>query len=162
MARFRGCGVAPLLRSANSRFRVDACVAIPRVWSGVRRKRGREHHPKHLGVRHHLFWSLPIGRFHLHRGSGSNERRGNWYLHQFLGSANIRGGRFFHLMSGNLSHQIEHHLVPDLCSNRYAAVARRVEAVAARYGLPYNSRRQSRQFGSTWWNNLRLACPGDE
>ena len=105
---------------------------------------------------------FPSGVFTFTAAQVQNERRGNWYLHQFLGSANIRGGRFFHLMSGNLSHQIEHHLFPDLCSNRYSAAARRVEAVTARYGLPYNSRRQSRQFGSTWWNNLRLACPGDE
>ena len=40
--------------------------------------------------------------------------RGRWYLRQMLGSANITGGKLFHIMSGNLSHQIEHHLFPDL------------------------------------------------
>ena len=32
-------------------------------------------------------------------------------------------GPLLHLMTGNLSHQIEHHLFPDLPSNRYAEIA---------------------------------------
>ena len=88
------------------------------------------------------------------------ESRGQWYVRQLLGSANITGGPLFHVMSGNLSHQIEHHLFPDLCSNRYPEVAPRVRALAARYGLPYNTAPLWRQFGTTWLNNLRLAFPG--
>jgi linoleoyl-CoA desaturase len=103
---------------------------------------------------------FPSGVFAFTEDQVQGETRGEWYLRQMLGSANISGGRFFHLMSGNLSHQIEHHLFPDLCSNRYAEVAPRVRAVADRYGLPYATGRLSRQFGSTWWNNLRLAFPG--
>ena len=38
-----------------------------------------------------------------------------------------------HLMTGNLSHQIEHHLFPDLPSNRYAEIAPRVEALFDKY-----------------------------
>jgi len=49
-----------------------------------------------------------------------SETRGEWYLRQMLGSANISGSKLVHIMSGNLSHQIEHHLFPDLPSNRYA------------------------------------------
>ena len=88
------------------------------------------------------------------------ESRGQWYIRQLLGSANITGGPLFHVMSGNLSHQIEHHLFPDLCSNRYPEVAPRVKAMADRYGLPYNSAPLWRQFGTTWLKNLRLAFPG--
>ncbi len=51
------------------------------------------------------------------------ETRGQWYVRQMLGSANISGSKAMHLMTGNLSHQIEHHLFPDLPSNRYAEVA---------------------------------------
>ena len=51
------------------------------------------------------------------------ETRGEWYVRQMLGSANIEGSPLFHVMSGNLSHQIEHHLFPDLPSNRYAEIA---------------------------------------
>jgi linoleoyl-CoA desaturase len=88
------------------------------------------------------------------------ESKGQWYLRQLLGSANINGGRLFHILSGNLSHQIEHHLFPDLCSNHYPVVAPRVQALAARYGVPYNKASIWRQFGTTWKNNLRLALPG--
>ncbi|MCU1538609.1 MAG: fatty acid desaturase, partial [Humibacillus sp.] len=51
------------------------------------------------------------------------ETRGDWYIRQMLGSANISGTPLMHLMTGNLSHQIEHHCFPDLPSNRYAQVA---------------------------------------
>jgi hypothetical protein len=36
------------------------------------------------------------------------ETRGAWYLRQIRGSANIEGPDWFHVLSGNLSHQIEH------------------------------------------------------
>ena len=47
------------------------------------------------------------------------ESKGQWYLRQMLGSANFEAGPALRFMSGNLSHQIEHHLYPDLPSNRY-------------------------------------------
>lgn len=65
------------------------------------------------------------------------ETRGQWYLRQLLGSGNITGGPLLHLMSGNLSHQIEHHLFPDLPSNRYAEIAPKVRGLCQRFGLPY-------------------------
>ena len=36
---------------------------------------------------------------------------------------------------GNLSYQIEHHLFPDLPSNRYQEIAPKVQEVFERYGL---------------------------
>ena len=63
-------------------------------------------------------------------------------------------------MSGNLSHQIEHHLFPDLPSNRYAEIAPRVRALCERFGLPYNSGTLARQTGSVYKRILRLALPG--
>ncbi len=89
-----------------------------------------------------------------------NETRGGWYVRQLLGSCNIRGGKLFHVLSGNLSHQIEHHLFPDLPSNRYPQLAPRVRALADRYGLPYNSSGLTRQFGTTLWKIFRLSFPG--
>ena len=67
-----------------------------------------------------------------------NETRGEWYLRQMLGSANISGSKAMHLMSGNLSHQIEHHLFPDLPSNRYAEIAPKVQALFEKYDLNYH------------------------
>ncbi|MEZ0074187.1 fatty acid desaturase [Planotetraspora sp. GP83] len=88
------------------------------------------------------------------------ETRGEWYVRQLLGSCNIEGSRIFHIMSGNLSHQIEHHLFPDLPSNRYAEIAPRVRALCVRFGLPYTSGSLARQAGSVWKRVLRLALPG--
>jgi fatty acid desaturase len=67
------------------------------------------------------------------------ETRGDWYVRQMIGSANISGSKFMHLMTGNLSHQIEHHLFPDLPSSRYAEVAPRVREICQRYGLKYTT-----------------------
>jgi NADPH-dependent stearoyl-CoA 9-desaturase len=87
------------------------------------------------------------------------ETRGEWYVRQLLGSANIDGGAIFHVLSGNLSHQIEHHLFPDLPSNRYAEIAPEVRTLCTRYGLPYTSGPLTRQYASTWKRILRLALP---
>ena len=87
------------------------------------------------------------------------ETRGRWYLRQVLGSCNITGGPLFHVMSGNLSHQIEHHLFPDMPSNRYPEVAPRVQALCARYGIPYNRGSFARQLGTTLRTIFRLALP---
>ncbi|GMA40730.1 fatty acid desaturase family protein [Mobilicoccus caccae] len=87
------------------------------------------------------------------------ESRGEWYLRQMLGSANISGGPALHLMSGNLSHQIEHHMYPDLPSNRYAEIAPRVREVFARYDLPYVSGPLPVQLAQVWGKVFRYALP---
>jgi linoleoyl-CoA desaturase len=76
-----------------------------------------------------------------------------------LGSANLTGGRLFHILSGNLSHQIEHHLFPDIPAHRYAEIATEVREICARYGLPYNTGPLHRQFGSVVRKIVRLALP---
>ena len=75
------------------------------------------------------------------------------------GSANITGSPLFHILSGNLSHQIEHHLFPDIPARRYPQIAAEVEALCEKYGLPYNTGRFSKQIGSTWGKIFRLAVP---
>jgi linoleoyl-CoA desaturase len=88
------------------------------------------------------------------------ETRGDWYVRQMIGSANISGSKFMHLMTGNLSHQIEHHLFPDLPSNRYAEVAPRVREICQRYGLKYTTGPLLKQVGSSWAKVFKLALPG--
>jgi fatty acid desaturase len=88
------------------------------------------------------------------------ETRGEWYIRQLLGSANIDGRPLLHIMTGNLSHQIEHHLFPDLPSNRYAEIAPKVRDLCQRYGLRYNTGPLMRQTASVWNRILRLAVPG--
>ena len=88
-----------------------------------------------------------------------NESRGQWYYRQLLGSANITGGKLFHTMSGNLSHQIEHHLFPDLPARRYPELAVEVQAICERYGLQYNAGRLSKQLFSVAAKICRMALP---
>jgi fatty acid desaturase len=89
------------------------------------------------------------------------ESRGDWYLRQMLGSANISGSRTMHFMTGNLSHQIEHHLFPDLPSNRYSEIAPQVRALFEKYGLNYCARPLVPQVCSAWHRVVRLSLPND-
>ena len=87
------------------------------------------------------------------------ETRGDWYHRQVLGSANFTGGPLMHLMSGNLDHQIEHHLFPDLPSNRYSEIAPKVREICERHGVAYNTGSFARQFGTVVRKIFRLALP---
>jgi fatty acid desaturase len=88
------------------------------------------------------------------------ETKGQWYVRQMLGSANLSGSPLFHIMTGNLSHQIEHHLFPDIPSNRYAEIAPRVREICARYGLPYTTGSLPKQYSKVVRKIVRLAFPG--
>ena len=83
-----------------------------------------------------------------------HETRAEWYIRQIRGSSNFTGTEWLHILSGNLSHQIEHHLFPDMPANRYAQVAPQIKALCAEYGIHYNEANFFQQFGSVW---LRLA-----
>ena len=54
---------------------------------------------------------FPAGVRVYSRAECKNESRGHWYARQMNGSANIEGSRLLYIMSGHLSHQIEHHLM---------------------------------------------------
>ncbi|WP_313244608.1 fatty acid desaturase family protein [Stenotrophomonas rhizophila] len=88
-----------------------------------------------------------------------DESRGHWYLRQLRGSSNLTGGKLMNVMSGNLSHQIEHHFFPDIPANRYAAIAVDVKAICARYGQHYNTGSLPKQFGQVMWRIVRHAFP---
>jgi NADPH-dependent stearoyl-CoA 9-desaturase len=103
---------------------------------------------------------FPEGTHEFSEDEVQDETRGGWYVRQMLGSANLTGSRLFHLLSGNLSHQIEHHLFPDIPAHRYAEIATEVRAICERYGLPYNTGPLHKQFGSVVKKIFRLALPG--
>jgi fatty acid desaturase len=90
----------------------------------------------------------------------ADETRGQWYVRQLLGSANITGSPLFHLLSGNLSHQIEHHLFPGLPARRYRHIAGEVRDACRRYGLPYNTGPLRKQLTSVFRKLTKLALPG--
>jgi fatty acid desaturase len=62
-------------------------------------------------------------------------------------------------MSGNLCHQIEHHLYPDLPSNRLYAISFRVKEVCDKYDLPYTTGSFLVQYGKTWRTIAKLSLP---
>jgi NADPH-dependent stearoyl-CoA 9-desaturase len=102
---------------------------------------------------------FPEGVETFEKRSIDGETKGDWYLRQMLGAANISGGKAMHVMSGNLSHQIEHHLFPDLPSNRYAEIAPKVQALFERYGLNYHAAPFPKQLYSAWHKVVRLSLP---
>ena len=104
---------------------------------------------------------FPEGVETFEKRSIEGETKGDWYVRQMLGSANISGSKALHLMSGNLSHQIEHHLFPDLPSNRYAEIAPKVQALFEKYELNYLARPLVPQVYSAWHKVVRLSLPND-
>ena len=93
------------------------------------------------------------------RAETKNETRGEWYLRQIQGSSNLEGGRLFHVFTGNLSHQIEHHVFPDIPAHRYAEIAPRVREICDRYGIYYNTGGFWKQYTGVLWRIVRHAFP---
>lgn len=87
------------------------------------------------------------------------ETAGEWYLRQMLGSANFRAGPVMAFMSGNLCYQIEHHLFPDLPSNRYPEIAERVRDLCDKYDLPYTTGSLGKQYLLAFRTIHKLALP---
>ena len=104
---------------------------------------------------------FPEGVETFEKTSIEGETRGDWYVRQMLGAANISGSKAMHLMTGNLSFQIEHHLFPDLPSNRYAEIAPEVQALFARHDLAYVVGSLPTQLASAWHKVFRLALPNE-
>ena len=102
---------------------------------------------------------FPEGVETFEKRSIEGETKGEWYVRQMLGSANISGSKALHLMTGNLSHQIEHHLFPDLPSNRYGEIAPKVQALFDKYDLTYCARPMVPQVASAWHKVIRLSLP---
>jgi linoleoyl-CoA desaturase len=102
---------------------------------------------------------FPDGAEKFTREEFENETHAEWYLRQMLGSANFHAGPLMAFMSGNLCYQIEHHLFPDLPSNRYAEISDRVRALCDKYDLPYTTGSLGRQYMQSFWTILKLALP---
>ncbi|MGH3640169.1 MAG: fatty acid desaturase family protein [Mycobacterium sp.] len=88
-----------------------------------------------------------------------DESRSDWYLRQMLGTANFNAGPLLAFASGNLCYQIEHHLFPDLPSNRYAEIATRVRTLCEKYDLPYTTGSLRHQYLQTMRTIHTLALP---
>jgi fatty acid desaturase len=102
---------------------------------------------------------FPDGAEKFTRTDMIGETKGQWYLRQMLGSANINAGPVLRFMTGNLCHQIEHHLFPDLPSNRLAEISVRVREVCDKYDLPYTTGSFLLQYAKTWRTLAKLSLP---
>jgi fatty acid desaturase len=102
---------------------------------------------------------FPDGVAQFSEAETADETRGGWYVRQLLGSANLEGSELFHVMTGRLSFQIEHHLFPDLPSNRYGEIAPRVQEICERYGLPYTTGPLTKQYATVWRRIAKLSLP---
>jgi NADPH-dependent stearoyl-CoA 9-desaturase len=102
---------------------------------------------------------FPDGAEKFTKTDMAGETKGEWYLRQMLGSANFEGGPVLRFMSGNLCHQIEHHLYPDLPSNRLHEISLWVRAVCDKYDLPYTTGSFLMQYGKTWRTIAKLSVP---
>ena len=88
-----------------------------------------------------------------------HETRAEWYLRQIRGSSNFTGTSALHILSGNLSHQIEHHLFPDMPANRYAEAAVQIRALCREYGIHYNEASFFKQSLSMWLRVAQYSLP---
>ena len=88
-----------------------------------------------------------------------NETRGDWYIRQLTGSSNLEGGRLFHIMTGHLSHQIEHHLFPDMPAHHYPAIAPKIRELCVKYGLHYNTGSLWKQYATVMKRILTHSIP---
>jgi NADPH-dependent stearoyl-CoA 9-desaturase len=102
---------------------------------------------------------FPDGALHFTEEELEDETRAEWYLRQLLGSANFTGSRLLHILSGSLGFQIEHHLFPDLPSNRYPEIAVKVRALCEKYDLPYTTGPLWRQYGQALRTIIKLSLP---
>ena len=102
---------------------------------------------------------FPDGAMHFTEEEIEDETRAEWYLRQILGAANFNGGPLLHIMSGNLGFQIEHHLFPDLPSNRYAEISVRVRELCEKYDIPYTTGPLHQQYGQALRTIIKLSVP---
>ncbi|MEE4021656.1 fatty acid desaturase [Gordonia sp. PKS22-38] len=102
---------------------------------------------------------FPDGAEKFTKQDVDSETQPEWYLRQMLGSANFRAGPVMGFMSGNLSYQIEHHIFPDLPSNRLPEISVRVQALCEKYDLPYTTGSLPVQYAKAWRTIAKLSLP---
>lgn len=93
------------------------------------------------------------------------ETRGGFYLRQILGSSNFEAGPVLGVLSGHLSHQIEHHLFPEIPGHRYPAMGREVQRICKKHGIPYQTGslfQQAKSVARAMFRYTLPSAPSDE
>ena len=76
-----------------------------------------------------------------------------------LGSSNIEAGPLLGILTGHLSHQIEHHLFPDIPARRYREMSVEVRRICEKHGIAYNTGSFGKQFKSVLRALARYSAP---
>ena len=119
-----------------------------------------QHDSQHLDQRGHLLWTFPRRGREVHQAGPRRRIAGPLVPAADAGQRELRlRARPLAFMSGNLSYQIEHHLFPDLPSNRYAEIAVRVRALCDKYDLPYTTGPFLLQYAKSWRTIAKLSLP---
>jgi len=102
---------------------------------------------------------LPEGIFSFTEEEAEAETKGQWYIRQILGSGNFEGSPLLHIMSGHLSHQIEHHLFPDIPARHYPEMGPKVQELCAKYDIPYQTGKMVPQLMSVAKRLVKYSVP---
>lgn len=77
------------------------------------------------------------------------EIENEWAIHQMQTTANFgHGSKLLVWYSGGLTHQVEHHVFPDICHIHYHKIAHIVRKTAEEFGVPYH-------YNHTYWAALQ-------
>ena len=123
-------------------------------------QRDREPGPQPVVLHDHLLRPLPRRGDALHRGGarGRDPRRSGT-CGRCWAPRTSRVARCCTSCRGSLGFQIEHHLFPDLPSNRYPEIAVKVQALCEKYDLPYTTGPLHRQYGQALRTIIKLSLP---
>ena len=109
----------------------------------------------------HLLRPLPRGRARLHaRGDARRDAAASGTCASSTARPTSRAGALFHVLTGHLSHQIEHHLFPGPAGARAIPRSRRGCArSASATGCPTTPAASARQLGSVARQLVRTRAP---
>jgi linoleoyl-CoA desaturase len=82
------------------------------------------------------------------------EIENEWAIHQLLTTADFgHSNKLLTWYAGGLTHQIEHHIFPDICHVHYPKIAHIVKATAIEHGIPYH---ENKTFFTALKSHIRL------
>ena len=80
---------------------------------------------------------MPVNEFPLPDETGM--MKNDWYGHQFATTSNFSPkSKLLFWLLGGLNHQIEHHVLPDVCHVHYNKLTKIVADTANEFGMPYH------------------------
>lgn len=87
----------------------------------------------------------------LYRFHAPLQDRNEFYVRQVISSVNFRtGGNLNDMLHGWLNYQIEHHIWPDMTMLQYQKAQPQVQAICAKYGVPYVQQSVWRRLPKLW------------